>query len=112
MSVSNIAYFNSTVFNTDWHVPPMALAAGVCIGVTVGFIDEIKEINNANTCNSDVKKGINQRVMIVFAGWCATPVLAFAGLAFRHPVFGILAVASSGVSLAAILSIEGEVQKN
>jgi hypothetical protein len=96
-----------------WNIPPMALAAGVSIGVTIGIIGDLRRIIiDEKTCNSDVKKGLVQRVNIVFATWCTTPVLAFAGLAFRQPVFGILAFASSGVSFAVMLSLKGEVQKN
>lgn len=111
MSVSKVASsFVPPAFSKA--IPAMALVAGVCIGMTVGIIGEIKKINDANTGNPDIKKGITQRVTIVFFTWCATPVLALAGLASRHPGFGMLAAASSAVSLAVMVSIKGEVQKN
>lgn len=95
------------------HLPSMTLAAGLGFGIAIGVIGDMRRIiNEANIDNANVKNGLNQRATIVLATWIVTPVLAFAGLAFRHPVFKIGAVASSALPIAVMVSLKGEVQKN
>lgn len=106
MSISKVSSFTA-------HLPSMTLAAGLCLGVTVGVIGDMRRIiNEANIDNSSVKKGLSQRATIVLGSWIVTPVLAFAALAFRHPVFKIGAVVISGLPMAVMFSLKGEVQKN
>ncbi len=106
MSISKIASFKT-------YIPPMALAAGLCLGTALGVIGDMRNIiKEANIDNSNVKNGLSQRATIVLGSWLVTSAVAFAGLAFRHPVFKLGAVASSAIPIAVMVSLKGEVQKN
>jgi hypothetical protein len=124
MSVLNsVSSFSPTAFFKDWPIPAIALATGVSIGGAFTAIGDLERtINDIYKSNTDVQKGILDRVKIVFTAWSVTLVMASAGLCFRHSGFGIsavvssglgiLAVASSGVAIAVMLNIKWEVQKS
>ena len=88
-----------------------SLLTGLAIGGTLCAIGDLKSaINNISMDDpaiEPVKKGILDRVKIIFTAWSATSVLAAIGLMSRHPGFGISAVASSVVVM---LNIKWEVQ--
>jgi hypothetical protein len=106
MSVSKVSSFKA-------YIPPMALATGLCLGVAICAIGDMRRIiNESNMNDADVKKGLSQRASIVLGSWIVTSAVAFAGLAFRHPVFKIGAVASSAIPIAVMVSLKGGVQKN
>jgi hypothetical protein len=113
MSVSHsVSSFSPTAYFKDWHVPAIALLTGLAIGGTFSAIDDLKRIiNDINMDDSGIKKGVLDRVKIVFTACSATASLATFGLMSRHPGFGISAVASLGVSIVVMLNIKWDLQK-
>src|SRR5579863_5189558 len=108
MSVSKIDSFKP-------YISSMSFVAGLSLGIAIAVISDMRRnINEANTrdLGGDVKKGLSQRASIVVGSWLVTSVVAFAALAFRHFVFKIAAISSAGLSIAVMLSLKGEVQKN
>lgn len=100
MSVSKIAPFL---------IPPIALMTGSFIGMTAGFIREIRQINDKNPIHSGIKTAIAQNVELAGRLYVATMSMALRlVLPFSKPVIWptVGVVACIGLSFVPILKIK------